>query len=37
MGTHPKTGAKMAAVNVRCIEGIDLDALSIRKIDGRSY
>jgi hypothetical protein len=36
IGTHPKTGAKMAAINVRCLEGVDVDALSVRKVDGRS-
>ena len=35
MGTHPKTGAKMAAVNVRSIDDIDVDALTVKKIDGR--
>jgi len=23
IGTHPKTGAKMAAINVRCLYGVD--------------
>lgn len=36
IGTHPKTGAKMAAINVRCLDGIDVDALKVRKVDGRS-
>jgi len=36
IGTHPKTGAKMAAINVRCLDGIDLDALAVKKVDGRS-
>jgi hypothetical protein len=36
MGTHPKTGAKMAAINVRCVEGIDVDSLKVKKVDGRS-
>jgi hypothetical protein len=30
------TGAKMAAVNVRCVDGIDVDALKVKKVDGRS-
>ncbi|MCR6646246.1 MAG: GFA family protein [Terricaulis sp.] len=30
-------GVKMAAVNVRCIPAIDLDALTITKVDGASY
>jgi len=36
IGTHPKTGAKMAAINVRCIDGVDVDALKVKKVDGRS-
>jgi hypothetical protein len=36
IGTHPKTGAKMAAVNVRCLDGVDVDALKVKKVDGRS-
>ena len=33
--TDPK-GNAMAAVNARCLEGIDLDAFPIRKFDGRA-
>jgi hypothetical protein len=36
IGTHPKTGAKMAAINVRCVDGIDVDALKVKKVDGKS-
>ena len=36
IGTHPKTGVKMAAINVRCVDGVDLDSLQVRKVDGRS-
>jgi hypothetical protein len=36
IGTHPKTGAKMAAINVRCVDGLDIDTLKIKKVDGRS-
>jgi len=36
IGTHPKSGAKMAAINVRCLDHVDLDALRVRKVDGRS-
>jgi hypothetical protein len=36
IGTHPKTGAKMAAIKIRCIDGIDIDALKVKKVDGRS-
>ena len=33
---NPKTGAPIAAVNVRCLEGTDLAALKIMPFDGRS-
>jgi hypothetical protein len=36
IGTHPKTGARMAAINVRCVDGVDVDSLQVRKVDGRS-
>jgi hypothetical protein len=36
IGTHPKTGAKMAAINVRCLNGVDVDGLKVKKVDGRS-
>jgi hypothetical protein len=29
-------GAEMVAINVRCLDGVDVDALSIRKFDGAS-
>lgn len=35
-GTDPK-GNEMVAVNVRCLDDVDLDALKITKIDGRSF
>ena len=34
-GTDPK-GNKMAAVNVRCLEGVDLDSIAVTPFDGRS-
>lgn len=34
-GTWPD-GKTMAAINVRCVEGIDLDALQVTKVDGKS-
>jgi hypothetical protein len=34
-GTDPE-GRRTAAVNVRCLEGVDLDALPVRHFDGRS-
>ena len=30
-------GAEMVAINVRCVEGIDPDKLTVKKIDGRSF
>lgn len=36
IGTNPKTGAKMAAINVRCLDGVDVNALTVKKIDGRN-
>jgi hypothetical protein len=36
IGTHPKTGSKMAAINVRCLDGVNVDALKVKKVDGRS-
>ncbi|MBS0319178.1 MAG: GFA family protein [Proteobacteria bacterium] len=41
-GIHPYGEAKdpqgkdMAAVNVRCLEGVDIDALPVKHYDGRS-
>jgi hypothetical protein len=35
-GTAPD-GRKMAAINVRCLDDVDIDALPVQKIDGRSY
>jgi hypothetical protein len=37
IGTNPRTGEKTAAINVRCLEGIDLDALKVKKVDGKSF
>jgi hypothetical protein len=34
-GTDPK-GNAMAAINIRCIEDIDLDGVPVKAIDGRS-
>ncbi|MOA39795.1 Glutathione-dependent formaldehyde-activating enzyme [compost metagenome] len=34
--TDPK-GKAMAAVNVRCLEGVDLDGLKVVKVDGKSF
>jgi hypothetical protein len=34
-GTDP-SGNRMAAINVRCLEGIDLSSLQVEHFDGRS-
>jgi hypothetical protein len=34
-GTDPK-GNPMAAINVRCLEGVDLEAVPVQHFDGRS-
>jgi len=36
IGKNPKTGAEMAAINVRCLDGVDADAFKVRKVDGRN-
>lgn len=36
-GKHPKTGEATAAVNLRCLPDIDLDALQVTKVDGASF
>ena len=36
-GVNPKTGAKTAAVNVRCLPDVDLSALQVTRVDGASY
>ncbi|WP_323122378.1 GFA family protein [Burkholderia alba] len=35
-GTDPK-GNRMAAINLRCVEGVDLDAIPVQHYDGRSH
>lgn len=35
-GTHPHTGEKTAAINVRCIEALDFESIPVRRIDGAS-
>ena len=34
-GTDPK-GNRMAAINIRCLEGIDLESVPVERFDGRS-
>ena len=33
---HPKTGAQMVAVNVRCLPGVELAGLKVTPFDGAS-
>jgi hypothetical protein len=35
IGKNPKTGESMVAINVRCLDGIDVDHVKVRKVDGR--
>ncbi len=35
-GTDPQ-GNAMAAINARCLENLELDTLTINKVDGRSF
>ena len=37
IGRNPKTGEDMAAINVRCLDGIDVDALKVKHVDGKSF
>jgi len=30
-------GQEMVAINVRCLDGVDPDALSVKKVNGKSY
>ena len=34
---HPTTGVPTAAINIRCLEGIDLDQVKVVHVDGRSF
>ncbi|AWM87825.1 GFA family protein [Microvirga sp. 17 mud 1-3] len=36
-GQKPSSGEKMAAINVRCLEGIELSTLTTIPVDGRSF
>lgn len=36
-GADPKTGAAIAAVNLRCLPDVDLAALKITQVDGASF
>ncbi len=32
----PGTGQEMVAINVRCLDDVDLDKLTVKHFDGRS-
>lgn len=36
VGTNPKTGVDMAAVNARCLDGVDVSTLRVKHVDGKS-
>ena len=36
-GKRPTDGAELAAINVRCLDGIDVDTLKVKKVDGRKF
>lgn len=36
-GADPRTGAEMAAVNLRCLPEVDLASLDIKQVDGASF
>jgi hypothetical protein len=35
-GTDPKTGSAMAAINIRCLDDVDLGAVPVHHFDGRA-
>jgi len=35
-GVDPKNGNKTAAINIRCLEGIDLASVPVKNFDGRA-
>jgi hypothetical protein len=36
-GKRPSDGADVVAVNARCLDGVDIDALEVKKVDGRRF
>ncbi|WP_394828048.1 GFA family protein [Pendulispora albinea] len=36
-GTYAADGQDKIVVNLRCLDGLDIDALEIQKFDGKSY
>src|SRR5450631_4436331 len=37
MGRNPKTGEPMVAINVRCLDNIDVGTLSVKSVDGKNF
>ncbi|HWK94439.1 MAG TPA: GFA family protein [Pseudolabrys sp.] len=37
IGKNPKTGTQMAAINARSLDGVDVERLMVKKVDGRSF
>jgi hypothetical protein len=35
-GTDPATGSEMVGVNVRCLDGVDLESLKLTPFDGKA-
>jgi len=35
-GVDPSSGARIVAVNVRCLDGVDLASLEVQQVDGAS-
>ncbi len=36
-GKRPSDGTDVAAVNVRCLDGLDVDSLKVKKVNGRKF
>jgi len=36
-GKRPSDGADVVAVNARCLDGVDLDSLKVKQVDGRKF
>jgi hypothetical protein len=37
LAKNPRSGEDVAAVNVRCLDGIDVSKLVIKQVDGKSF
>ena len=36
-GKRPSDGSDVVAINVRCLDDVDLDSLTMKKVDGKKY